>query len=74
MAYLPEDEQFRRFGGTLAPTVRLGVDGRDTWIRGTLDHGHLPTTEEDLPETEDERISRLRSNRGELGRDGYGSR
>jgi levansucrase len=74
VAYLPEDEQFRRFGGTLAPTVRLGVDGRDTWIRGTLDHGHLPTTEEDLPETEDERISRLRSNRGELGRDGYGSR
>jgi levansucrase len=74
VAYLPEDEQFRRFGGTLAPTVRLGVDGCDTWIRGTLDHGHLPTTGEELPETEAERIARLRSERGEPGRDGYGSR
>jgi levansucrase len=56
----PEEEQFRLFGGTLAPTIRLGVDGLGTWIRGTLDHGHLPTKAENLPETADERIARLR--------------
>jgi levansucrase len=67
----PEDEQFRRFGGTLAPTLRLGVDGRDTWIRGTLAHGHLPTEDESLPETEDERIERLR---GDERRDRDGRR
>jgi levansucrase len=61
VAYLPESEQFRRFGGTLAPTVRLGVDGRETWIRGVLDHGHLPTADEPLPETDAERVARLRA-------------
>jgi levansucrase len=71
VAYLPESEQFRRFGGTLAPTLRLGVDGTETWIRGALDHGHLPTESEDLPETEDERVGRLRGERdGDRG-DGY---
>ncbi|WP_318568153.1 glycoside hydrolase family 68 protein [Salinigranum marinum] len=74
VAYLPEDEQFRRFGGTLAPTVRLGVDGLDTRVRGTLDHGHLPTAEEALPETEDERIARLRGADGDEERPGYGAR
>ena len=67
---LPAAEQFRRFGGTLAPTLRLGVDGLETRIRGTLAHGHLPTKDEPLPETETERLARLRGERD--GRDGYG--
>jgi levansucrase len=67
---LPEDEQFRRFGGTLAPTLRLGVEGRETRITGTLDHGHLPTKAESFPETEAERFERRR--REERDRDGHG--
>jgi levansucrase len=59
VAFLPESEQFRRFGGTLAPTLRLGIDGRETWIKGALDHGHLPKKGESLPETDAERIERL---------------
>jgi levansucrase len=47
---LPESEQTRRFGGTLGPTLRLVADGDRTRIRGKLDHWHLPTPEEDLPE------------------------
>ncbi|MDS0293951.1 glycoside hydrolase family 68 protein [Halogeometricum luteum] len=49
VALLSEDEQMRRFGGTLAPTVRVGLDGRETRILGTLDHGHLPLARESLP-------------------------
>jgi len=49
IAALPEPEQLRRFGGTLAPTIRLDVDGDRTRIRDTLAHGHIPTAEEDLP-------------------------
>jgi len=49
IADLPESEQFRRFGGTLGPTVRLGVDGDRTRILGTLDHWHIPTMDESLP-------------------------
>jgi levansucrase len=64
VAYLPESEQFRRFGGTLAPTLRLGIDGRETWIKGALDHGHLPKKGESLPETDAERIERLRREHG----------
>ena len=60
VAYLPESEQRRRFGGTLAPTLRLRLDGDRTRIVGTLDHGHLPTADEALPETDDERIDRRR--------------
>ena len=47
---LPEDEQKRRFGGSLAPTLRIGVDGDRTEILGALDHGHLPLPSEELPE------------------------
>ncbi|WP_129112805.1 glycoside hydrolase family 68 protein [Halegenticoccus tardaugens] len=50
VAHLPESEQLRRFGGTLAPTVRLRLDGRRTRVVGTLDHGHLPLPDEELPE------------------------
>jgi levansucrase len=70
VALLPESEQRRRFGGTLAPTVRVGVDGDRTRILGTLDHAHLPIRSEDLPETETERIDRVRRERGDEGR-GY---
>lgn len=50
VARLPKSEQFRRFGGTLAPTVRLALDGDRTRVVGTLDHGHLPLASEPLPD------------------------
>lgn len=46
---LPALEQRRRFGGTLGPTVRVGVDGGETRIRGTLAHWHIPLPDEALP-------------------------
>ncbi len=46
---LPEHEQLRRFGGTLAPTMRLGFEGDRTWFRGMLEHWHLPTGDDELP-------------------------
>ena len=49
VALLPEDEQMRRFGGTLAPTVRVALEGSETRVRGTLGHGHLPLARESLP-------------------------
>jgi len=49
IAHLPEREQTDRFGGTLAPTVRLTVDGTSTRICGTLTHWHIPTPGEPLP-------------------------
>jgi levansucrase len=56
IALLPEEEQFRRFGGTLAPTVRLGLDAaaKRTKVLGTLDSGHIPLPSEPLPELERE--------------------
>jgi levansucrase len=51
IADLPEDEQLRRFGGTLSPTVRLAVDRDRTRIHGTLAHWHIPTEDEELPGT-----------------------
>jgi levansucrase len=71
VAFLPESEQRRRFGGTLAPTIRLRLDGDRTRIVGTLDHGHLPTTDEELPETDAERIARLRREQDTDGDRGY---
>ncbi len=52
IADLSEFEQRRRFGGTLGPTVRLGVAGADTRIRGTLAHWHIPTPDETLSAAE----------------------
>ncbi|MDQ2052505.1 glycoside hydrolase family 68 protein [Natronolimnohabitans sp. A-GB9] len=49
VAELPPAEQQRRFGGTLAPTVRLDVSGTDTRVRDVLEHGHLPLPREELP-------------------------
>ena len=60
---LPEDEQKRRFGGTLAPTLRIGVDGDRTEVLGALDHGHLPLPGEALPELV----------LGERSKEGYGA-
>ena len=53
VAELSVPEQRRRFGGTLAPTVRLSVDGDRSQVRGTLDHWHLPTADEPLPAPDD---------------------
>ena len=49
VADLPPEEQFARFGGTLAPTLRVALSGDETRVLGTLDHGHLPTRSESLP-------------------------
>ncbi|WP_226005820.1 glycoside hydrolase family 68 protein [Natrinema salinisoli] len=46
---LPAEEQFSRFGGTLAPTVRLALEGDRTRVRGTLDHWQLPAGDDALP-------------------------
>ena len=54
IADLPESEQRRRFGGTLAPTVRLAVSDGQTRIRGRLGHWHIPLPSEPLPDTHDE--------------------
>ncbi len=50
----PPDEQRAKFGGTLAPTVRIALDGDRTRITGTLSHRRLPIESEDLP---DERLA-----------------
>ncbi|WP_058366111.1 glycoside hydrolase family 68 protein [Haloparvum sedimenti] len=52
VAHLPEEEQLRRFGGTLAPTLRLDVADAETRIAGTLRHGHLPLPDEELEPVE----------------------
>ncbi|MFB6183210.1 MAG: glycoside hydrolase family 68 protein [Haloarculaceae archaeon] len=49
LARLSESEQRRRFGGTLGPTIRLGIEGDRTRILGTLDHWEVPTCDESLP-------------------------
>ena len=48
IADLPESEQFRRFGGTLAPTLRIDIEGDRTAILGTLTHGAVPLPSESL--------------------------
>ena len=49
VAELPEAEQRDRFGGTLAPTLRLAVDGDRTRLLGALDAWRVPTPDESLP-------------------------
>lgn len=46
---LPSGKQRRRFGGTLAPTARLAIDGTETRVLGMLEHGYLPLPDEELP-------------------------
>lgn len=48
IAFLPESEQFRRFGGTYAPTLRLQVAGNRTSIWGELEYGRIPLEAEPL--------------------------
>lgn len=50
VADLPEPRQFETFGGTPAPTLRIGLDADEnrTWIRDALDHGVLPPDGADL--------------------------
>ncbi|MFC6786551.1 glycoside hydrolase family 68 protein [Halobaculum halobium] len=50
VAELPPEDQFRRFGGTLSPTVRIDLDGDRTRVLGTLAHGHIPIRGEALPD------------------------
>jgi len=61
IAQLPESEQMRRFGGTLAPTLRLDVSGTRTRIIGKLGHWEVPMAGETLPPTDRELIARGRS-------------
>ena len=49
IAELPDADQRDRFGGTLAPTLRLAVDGDQTRLHGTLDAWHMPLPDEPLP-------------------------
>jgi levansucrase len=49
IAELPEAEQRDRFGGTLAPTLRLAVDGDRTRLLGTLGAWRIPTPDEPRP-------------------------
>jgi len=49
IASFSEAEQRDRFGGTLAPTLRLAVDGDETRLLGTLDGWRIPTQDESLP-------------------------
>lgn len=50
IAAFSEAEQHRRFGGTLAPTLRVAVTDDRTRIRGTLAHWRVPTEAEPLPD------------------------
>jgi levansucrase len=72
VADLPESEQLRRFGGTLAPTARLALDGAETELLDVLDHAHLPLPEEDLPPLPEEDLPPLREQGGGSG-SGYRS-
>jgi len=56
IADLPEAEQRERFGGTLAPTLRLALDGDSTRLRGTLDAWRIPTPDEPLPPADDSEL------------------
>jgi levansucrase len=71
IADLPEREQLDRFGGTLAPTLCLAVDGDATRVRGTLDPWHIPTADEPLSL---KRLELPPGALGERGRDRSGER
>lgn len=49
IAEFPEAEQRERFGGTLAPTLRLAVDGDRTRLLGALGGWRIPIPGEPLP-------------------------
>ncbi|MFC7167544.1 glycoside hydrolase family 68 protein [Halospeciosus flavus] len=49
VGHLHPDEQREKFGGTLAPTLRIQLAGERTRVLGTLDYGHLPLEDEELP-------------------------
>ncbi len=66
VGHLPRDEQMAKFGGTLAPTLRLTLDDDRTRIVGTLEHGHVPLESEELPPLLSEYAG------GETGRRRYG--
>jgi levansucrase len=49
VALLPESEQFRRFGGTFAPAMRLRLEGDRSRLLAKYGHGYLPLARESLP-------------------------
>jgi len=51
VAALPPAAQQEKFGGTLAPTARLVLEGTKTRFLDVLDHGHIPLPTEPLPPT-----------------------
>jgi len=69
VAALPESEQMRRFGGTLAPTLQLRIEGTESKILGTLDHWHIPLPREDLPPTDRELFERADASTRSYGGD-----
>ncbi|TKX45984.1 glycoside hydrolase family 68 protein [Halorubrum sp. ARQ200] len=56
VAELPEAEQRARFGGTLAPTLRLAVDGDETRLLGALDAWRIPAPDEPLPPVDESEV------------------
>jgi levansucrase len=67
IASLSESEQMRRFGGTLSPTLRLTVEGRETRIVGKLGHWEVPMDGETLPPTDRELVERAHTDDGGYG-------
>jgi Levansucrase/Invertase. len=56
VAEFSESEQRERFGGTLAPTLRLGVDRDETQLLGALDAWRIPTPNESLPSADESEL------------------
>ncbi len=68
IAELPESEQFRRFGGTLAPTLRVALEDDRTTVLGTLRHGDVPLPREALKAVDRGGRPRLAGGRGSYRR------
>lgn len=56
VGHLPREEQLAKFGGTLTPTLRLTLEGDRTRIVGSLEHGHVPLEDEELPPLDHDRV------------------
>jgi levansucrase len=53
---LPVSQQREKFGGTLAPTLRLRIDGGRTRVVGALGPGHIPSRDEPIRESDESGI------------------
>ena len=56
VAEFSETEQRARFGGTLAPTLRLAVNGGETRLLGALDGWRIPAPDEPLPPVDESEL------------------